>query len=68
MSKKDDSDDDSDVGKPVDFMPDETPGSWEKGTIESEPEEWRGIDGTHQTADVRDSDGVLHEDVTITKP
>lgn len=55
-------------GKNVDFMPDDSPGTWQSGTVEGEVRDWSDISGDHQTADVRDDHGDLHEDVTITKP
>ena len=47
----------------------DAPGSWDKGRLESEPEEHHDtLLGTYYTGDVRDSSGELHEDVTIIHP
>jgi hypothetical protein len=55
----------------VSYMPDDSPGTWkDDGKLESEPETHTDLGGltSYTTADVRDSDGDLHEDVTIVPP
>jgi hypothetical protein len=54
-------------GQRVDFMPEDSAGRWETGRLESEVEERGGLMTSH-TADVRTSDGVLHEHVTVVPP
>lgn len=56
------------AGEKVSYMPEDSPGDWEPGRLVSEVEEHDSIAGTYHTADVRDSDGTIHEDVVVTPP
>ncbi len=48
----------------ADFMPEDRPGEWESGKTEGPVTHHYDI-VSYDTADVRDSDGELHEDVTV---
>lgn len=54
-------------GTKVDFRPEDSPNSWEKGELVSEVREHGGL-MTHSTADVKTPDGEIHHDVTIVPP
>ncbi|HVZ11181.1 MAG TPA: hypothetical protein VG941_02100 [Candidatus Paceibacterota bacterium] len=50
----------------ADYMPENKPGRWESnGKIEGPVTHHNSIAGGHDTADVRDSSGQLHKDVTV---
>jgi hypothetical protein len=50
----------------VKFMPSDSPGEWKEGERES-PRETHRDPFERQTADVRDDNGDLHKNVTITR-
>ena len=56
------------TGERTKFMPEDKPGRWGEGRIVGEVAEHSDLLGlvTYTTADVLDSNGVIHEDVTVT--
>ena len=52
------------MSRPTDYMPEDSPGEWESGTLESEVTHHSAL-CDYDTADVRDSSGTLHKDVTV---
>ena len=58
------------MAEKVKYMPEDSPGTWEPGRLVSEVERHSDLFGliTYDTADVRDSEGKIHEDVTVIVP
>ena len=53
---------------PVKYMPEDKPGQWKEGTLERGTVEEHPSLVSYTTADVRDEEGKLHEQVTIIDP